>query len=61
MKTPKKPTKSDKLNEDLSDESLPKSNAKNKFDDEDDDIDFPLDDLGVGDGFGDFDDDDDDF
>lgn len=62
MKTPKKPTKSksEKLADDSSEESL-KPKAKNRFED-DDDLDFPIDDLGLDDGFGgDFDDDDDDF
>ena len=62
MKTPKKPTKSEKPLDDSSEESLNKSKGKSNFDDEDDDLDFPIDDLGLNDGFGsDFDDDDDDY
>lgn len=61
MKAPKKPTKSksEKFADDSSEDSL-QPKAKGRFDDEDDDADFPLDDLGLDDEFGsDFDDDDD--
>jgi hypothetical protein len=61
MKTPKKPVKpaSEKFSDE--EEELQDSPSKKFVEEDEDDFDLPLDDLGSVDGFSDFDDDDDDF
>lgn len=59
MKTPKKPVKPTKEKFSDNEDELQDSPSKKFVEDDEDDFDLPLDDLGSEDGFSDFDDDDD--